>query len=141
MKNCETSLLIHLKNRLRAPEVRTIKAYAGEFAADDPEELSELLPAIFVTFTDGRPLAQERQYEFSLLVVTESDTIEKLEAQGANLELSETIAEYLRENYLFARQGGKGTYEILREQCEARTLRNADRFCIVQIRLWMKGHF
>lgn len=136
MYNCQLALITHLKRQFTAPAVYTVKEYSGELANAD--QVSDILPAILTIFIDGRPMAQEAEHEFDLLIITENRALVAEDASNENLELSSQVAAYLQEHYIFAANGRAGTYEIAREQTRARTILNDARFCIIAISLLIK---
>lgn len=136
MYNCQQHLKLHLRARFDETAIATIEEYSGQLA--DAEQIGEILPAVLIMFIDGRPMAQEKEHEFSLLVITENRELVAETAANDNLDLSSQVSYYLRDNYLFPANGRNGSYEIVREQTRARTLMNGDRFCIVEIQLLIK---
>lgn len=138
MLNCQTAIVNHLKRGFQAPVIRTIKDYAGELK--DANKLTQLLPATLVMYIDGLPAAEQKEYEFDLIVVVQNDTLEKLVSYESNLSLSSEIIKYLRANYLFPAWGKDGSYEINRETLRARTILNDARFNIIAISLFIKDY-
>jgi hypothetical protein len=136
MRNCQIALIDHLRAHFSAPTIRTVKEYAGELA--DANELGELLPAVLVMFIDGFPAAQEKQYEFDLIIVVQNDTLEKLAASKSNLQLAAEVIDYLRGDYLIRSITPPGSYEIDRETLRARTIINDARFNIIAISIFIK---
>lgn len=138
MLNCQNHLILHLQRGFPEPTVRTIKEYAGDLK--DANKLTQLLPAILVIFIDGRPAAQEPDYEFDLLIVVQNPTLEKLVSQQSNLDLVSQVAAYLEANYLIRAQARNGSYEIIRETMTAQTILNDARFNIVSLKIFVKDH-
>jgi len=130
---CQKSLINHLNLAFSAPEVRTVKAYAGELAraAENSVQLTELLPAVLVMFIDGRPAAEkngERYHQFDLLIITQNDTSTMLESHQDNLQLVSEVSDFLSDKSVFASNTGLGTYRIRRNDTIARTILNDARF-------------
>lgn len=136
MRLCQLALINHLKARFPSPAIRTVKEYAGELA--DANELGELLPAVLVMYIDGFPAAEQKEYEFDLIIVVQNDTLEKLVASKSNLQQAADVIDYLREEYLIRTVSPAGSFEINRETLRARTILNDARFNIIAISLFIK---
>lgn len=136
MYNCQQSIIKHLAAEFTSPTVYTIKEYAGDLQS--AEKISEILPAILVIFIDGRPMADQKEHEFDLLVITENRALIAETANSDNLDLASDVAAYLQEHPIIPAHGRAGSYEIVRELTRARTILNDARFCIIAISLVLK---
>src|SRR3972149_11339523 len=107
---CQNSLINHLRFGFSIDQVPTIEAYAGQLSVEKESAINITvpLPAVFVTFIDGRPMAEldSKYHQMALIVVTQNDTNTLLESHQDNLQLVSDLAEYLKKNFTFAAIGG-----------------------------------
>jgi hypothetical protein len=136
MYTCQQALINHLSVHFPTSQVKEIEAYAGQLR-DNARKVTNALPCVLVMYIDGRPAAQEKFHQMDLLVVTESQVLDKVTHKNANMALSSEVIDYLADRHLFTAPGLSGTYEISREQMDARTILITDRFTIIAISLYI----
>lgn len=102
MQQTRKALLDHLNSANLSAE--TIKTYAAEFARGDSRRVVRLsvdLPAIFIVFDLGQPIADVPNNTMSLLFVHDSKTLEREENEKDCLEFAAEYMDWLYENYRF----------------------------------------
>jgi len=129
MLKAQQSLIAHLT--VEFPST-TLKEYAGEVS--DANKLCEVLPAVLVFYAGGDPMAQEPTHIFDILVMTESDILDKEEAKNNNLDLLSQVNQYLRDNYTFLpHDSSTGSYAIDKELVQARTILQTNQITIIAL--------
>lgn len=133
MYDTQKAIVDHLK---KIDLARTVKPYAGE--VKDAVKLRNLLPAIFTVFVSGTPGAHNPSFRFDLLIITETRTLDKQDNIEANLQLSQKVVDYLRDNWNWS--DGKYYYSIIQTddtgaQIEAETLLIEPRFTVVLLKM------
>lgn len=102
MQKTRTALITHLQSANLS--AATIKPYAAEFARSDARKVVRLsvdLPAIFVVFDLGQPLADVPQNNISLLFVHDTKVLDSQENEKDALEFAVEYLDWLYEKYRF----------------------------------------
>jgi hypothetical protein len=121
------------------PQVKTIKEYAGEIADaikdNQVVKMRDILPAVYILFIDGTPAAEEPEFQFDLLIVTETKTFEREANQESNLDISDGIIK------AFGNEPGwqynSLPYLVDREQLKCRTLLSDNKYDVKLINLYI----
>ncbi len=132
MYNCQQALIAHLEAG-GFSDARTIAAYAGQLK--EAVKLTQLIPALLPVYILGRPAAQEPYHQFDLLVITESQLLEKKTSKNLNLQLAAQVAAYLQTSYIWKPLSGAGVYELDREELDARLILQDARFTVIALGL------
>ena|GEM_PF-5883206 len=139
MFDCQQALIRHLSLKFEPAAIKTIKQYAGEI--QDADNLAQLMPAVLVNYQDGSPMAQDPLHNFDLLVITQSVTLQKSQSKDTGLQLSSLVINYLRDNSVFTKIGGGGTYAIKTEGVQAGLIAmDNSRFHIIDVSLPIMDH-
>jgi hypothetical protein len=122
--------------------IRTIKKYRGEIARAAIQEekvrkFADPLPAVYVTMIDGHPISYTPDYNFDLLVITESRTFDIEKKEVDNLEVIDAINSYIQQNSSW--KYNNTPYEIDREKVKVKTLLSDSRFIIIAVSLYIKN--
>jgi hypothetical protein len=122
------------------PEVKTIDAYKGQLSDavknNNVIKLADRLPAVYVILIDSKPLAIIEDYNFDLLIVTESKTFDKKEKHTAALTITGKICNYLKVHDGFNYNGKD--YSIEAEAVKVAHLMTDNKYSIYQISLPIK---
>ena len=138
---CQKSLINHLRFGFSPTEIPTIEAYAGQLSVEKESaiDITAPLPAVFVSFIDGRPMAEldAKYHQMGLIVVTQNDTSTLLESHQSNLVLVSDVAEYLKDKFTFTASGGRGSYSIRKPDTTAMMILNNSRYCVIGLTLYI----
>jgi len=128
MYDTQQALIAHLQTSNKA---QAVKAYAGEIQKAVRDRRILKTPAILVMFITGKPIAEERDHQFDLLICTKSDVYDEEANQVANIQLAADVAEWLEANPSFS--DATYNYELDPETLDAELLLQDDRFTIIAL--------
>ena len=112
----------------------TTKKYEGELT--DSPQLNCNLPACFVMFDDGAPMANVPDVDFELIVVTENRQNRKKKDEGDNLHLVDDLAGFLFDSQIF---GERLRYSVQqKDRRNVRTLLNNHRHTIRTLKITVR---
>jgi len=131
MYTCQLSLVNHIKNQFEYAGLQTVEIFAKELDEKGAVKTTKPLPAIFIMFTDGkRPKTNDPGYNFNVIVITSSKSLDPKTKERNNLQLASNLAEWLMERDIFFATGGAKSYQILPE-IEIGVYALTDRHCVV----------
>lgn len=139
MYTCQLALINHIANEFKTPTVKTLRTYAGDLRRENVARLTTTeLPAVFIMYIDGQPIAQNRRLQQDVLVLTESRSFDRDTNQSNNLLLTEQLCDYFKDNPFFGHPGRN--YWIDPEQTRVKMLAQDGRFTLTAISIWIKDN-
>lgn len=133
MKSCRTALIAHLQTATVASQAETIDKYAGELSDRDRTPSRRInLPAILVLFIEGYPQRDVKEYEFSLLFITENSTAAREESESDALGMVEEYAAWMVENETFLHDGLYWHFVDV-ENARATTILSDHKYTIIEL--------
>jgi hypothetical protein len=126
--DCQAALKTHIRTQFESTDVPTVDILARELEEDGVAE-SVVLPAVFVMFRSGSLNRDRSEYEFPVVVVTESESLDRATSQRNNVELASSVARFLLENPIFSSPAG-GRYQI-QPAMDAGLYALNDRHCVI----------
>lgn len=126
--DCQAALVTHIRTQFESSEVPTVDILARELEEDGVAE-SIVLPAVFVMFRSGSLNPDRSEYEFPVVVVTESESLDRETSQRNNVQLASSVARFFLDNPIFSSAAG-GRYQIQPTMTAGLYALN-DRHCVI----------
>lgn len=107
-----------------------VKAYAGELSKDKIVQLTQFLPSVLVMPQPSLPLGPSPQLNLDIIIVTKSDSFDKIKNQNNNMQLSEELYRYFQDKPFFAAYTGE-SYRVEYENLEIKLVAIDNAHCVV----------
>lgn len=134
MFTIQNALIKHLQNGtheyFNLLRKANIKAYAGELTKEKIVQLSQNLPAVMVICQPSLPCAPDSNLNLDVIIVTASDSFDKTTNTNNNMQLSEEIYTYLKDEPIFEADENNN-YKVEFENLEIKIVAIDNKHCVV----------
>lgn len=135
MYSIQKAMIKHLQegrhNYFNYVDKNNIKAYAGELTPEKIIQLSNILPSIMVMPQPSKPVGPQPDINLDIIVITKSDSFDKVTNQNNNMQLTEDVYKFILKNPHLS--DDDKSWQILFENLEIKLVAIDSKFAVVVI--------